>query len=89
MADEEEIEEFIRTFLNGVEEGLGNKYEVKGDIDFEIAVAITKKVGGGFKIFVVDAEGKYSKEKLSKVKFKVKKKPTKEVTKGMYTIEKV
>jgi len=33
-----------------------------------------KNAKGGFKILIADAEGKYSKETISKIKFKYKKK---------------
>lgn len=71
---EETVENYIKKILEDIELGLGEKYKVKGDIDFDISVGKTKEVGGGFKIFVADAKGKYSNKQLSRVKIKVIKK---------------
>ena len=74
MKDEQnEIEEFVKSCIAGIEKGIGKDHYIRGDIDFELAIVKTKDVGGGFKIFVADAKGKYSSEKISKVKFQVRK----------------
>lgn len=68
--ESKDLKDFIRNTLNSIKEGVGDN-RISGDIEFELAVVKTIDAKGGFKIFVADAEGKYSKEKISVVKFKV------------------
>ena len=77
--DEKDIENFIRSVLDGIDNALGkNKYISSDDgVDFNLAVVKTKTGSSGFKIFVAEAEGKYSSETMSTVKFTVKKRPDK------------
>ena len=74
--DSNELKEFIRSTIDSIEQGTqGNtpKYYVNGSIKFEIAVVSTKKVDGGFKLFVANATGKISNEAVSKISFEIKK----------------
>jgi len=71
--NEKLLKEFIRSIINGVEEGLSDDYEVKEYIELELAVVKIKEGGGGLKIFVADAKGKYSKEEVTKIKFRINK----------------
>ena len=70
--DQSELEDFIKNFLNGVRNSIGDKYCIDDAIEFNIAVIKTKSVKGGLKIFVADAKGKYENEKISTVKFKIR-----------------
>ena len=70
--DSEELKNFVSSTINSIEEGLkGKKYRLSGCIEFEVAVVNVKKGEGGLKLFVVDASGKYGKENVSKIKFKI------------------
>jgi len=74
--DSNELKEFIRSTIDSIEQGTQGKnpkYYVNGSIKFEIAVVSTKKVDGGFKLFVVNATGKLSNEAVSKISFEIKK----------------
>lgn len=66
-----ELENFVRAAIEGIEKGLKNGYGLIGDIEFEVAVVKVKEAGARVKLFVVDASGKYEKEKVSIIKFKV------------------
>jgi len=70
--DSEELKNFVSSTIESIEEGLkGKKYRLSGCIEFEVAVVNVKKGEGGLKLFVVDASGKYGKENVSKIKFKI------------------
>lgn len=72
--DSEELKDFVSSTIDNIEEGLkGRKYRLSGSIEFEVAVVNVKKKEGGLKLFVVDASGKFSKEGLSKIKFRIEK----------------
>lgn len=70
--DESEIEEFIKATLQGIKKGIGNeKFLLTEPVKFSLAVTKVKEVGGGFKIHVVDAGGKYKAEEVSKIEFEI------------------
>lgn len=69
--ESKDVEDFIRNTINSIKKGVGEDNRISGDIKFELAIVKTQKVEGKFKIFVVDAEGRYSKEKITVVTFKV------------------
>ena len=69
--ESQELKNFIRSTIENIEKGLKKGYELIGDIEFEVAVVNLKKVGGGLRLLVVDASGKYSKEAVTKIKFRV------------------
>jgi hypothetical protein len=70
----EELRSYVNSTIESIEEGLkGKKYRLSGCIEFEIAVVNVKKGEGGLRLFVVDASGKYEKENVSKIRFKVQK----------------
>lgn len=70
--DTSELTSFVRETIESIENGMKKtNYMLKGDITFELAVANTKQVGGGFKLLIADIGGKYENEKLSKMKFAV------------------
>lgn len=47
------------------------KCGVSGTIKFEVAVAKSKKAETGFKVFVADASGNYTKDNTSKISFEI------------------
>ncbi len=69
--DSKELSDFVRSTIDGIEKGLKKGYELSGDIEFEAAVVNLKRGEGGIKLYVVDASGKYGKEAVSKIKFKI------------------
>jgi hypothetical protein len=72
--ESEELKDFVSSTIESIEQGLKNRdYVLSGDIEFEVAVVNVKKVGGGIKLFVADASGKYGEEDVSKIKFKIRK----------------
>ena len=68
---QEDIKYFIRSFLDGIHDSLEDTHQLNSDIEFELKVIKTKTVQGKFKIIIAEAEGNYSKEKISIVKFKI------------------
>ena len=68
----EDLKEIVSTTIDSVKEGMkGRKTGVIGPIEFELAVIKSKGAKGGFRFFLADASGKYSKESISKIKFSV------------------
>lgn len=68
----EELRSYVNSTIESIEEGLkGKKYRLSGCVEFEIAVVTVKKGEGGLRLFVVDASGKYEKENVSKIRFKI------------------
>lgn len=67
-----ELETLVRETIEKIKRGTeGTGYTQMGDIEFELAIVKVSDKGGGLNIHVLDASGKYSKEELSKIKFKV------------------
>lgn len=76
--DSEELKELVSSTITSIEEGMkdkSQKYLIDGSIEFEVAVVTLKKGEGGIKIYVVNAGAEYSKEDITKIKFKIKEKP--------------
>lgn len=72
--ESKELKDFVSSTIDSVEKGLeGKKYRLSGSIEFEVAVVNVKKGEGGVKLFVVDASGKFGKENITKIKFKIEK----------------
>jgi len=69
--DSDELKDFVRSTIESIEKGLKKGYGLVGDIEFEVAVVNVEKAEGGIKLFVVNASGKYGKEAVSKIKFKI------------------
>jgi len=69
-----ELKQFVQATLNDIKEGVGSEFYIDGAIKFEVAVVKVKEGSGGFRIYVVNAGGKYNKEEISKISFKVRKK---------------
>lgn len=70
--DEKEIAEFIRAALQGIRAGTSAQNVIITEpIKFNLAVTKIKEGGGGVKIHVVDAGGKYKAEELTRIEFEV------------------
>jgi hypothetical protein len=73
--EERELQEYVSSALKSIKNGVNDNkdnFRLEDDIEFELAIVNTKSAGGGFKIIVANAEGKIEKEKISKIKFKIK-----------------
>ena len=71
MEKSEELEKFVRSTIESIKKGTPDGFTIRGPVEFELAVVKIKEATGGFKLFVVDASGKYDKEALSRIKFKI------------------
>ncbi len=49
----------------------GESFVIVQPIKFDIAVTETKEAGGGLKIHVVNAGGKYKAEEITKIQFEI------------------
>jgi len=68
----EDLKEIVATTIDSIKEGIkGRECGVLGAIEFEIAVLKSKEGKAGFRFFIADASGNYSKESVSKIKFGV------------------
>jgi len=76
LAENKELENFVRSacvaILRGVTEGL----EIKYPIEFEVAVVIRKGADGIFKLVVVNELKNHDKQEISRINFKIGKKET-------------
>lgn len=70
--DEKEISEFIKAAIQGIRNGIsGQNVMLIEPIKFNLAVTKIKEGGGGVKIHVVDAGGKYKTEEITRMEFEV------------------
>ena len=68
----EDLKDLVSTTIESIKEGIkGKGCSLIETIDFEVSVIKSSEAKGGFKFFVADASGNYSKESISKIKFKV------------------
>ena len=68
----EDLKEIVSSTLSSISEGLKDKNcQLLGEIEFELAIIKKGDMKGGLKFIIADASGKYSKESVSRVKFKV------------------
>ena len=68
----EDLKELVSKTIESIKEGMkGKGCALIETIDFEVSVIKSSEAKGGFKFFVADASGNYSKESISKIKFKV------------------
>lgn len=68
----EDLKELASSTIESIKEGMkGKGCSLIETIDFEVSVIKSSEAKGGFKFFVADASGNYSKESVSKIKFKV------------------
>jgi len=70
--DSKELQEYIKSSILAVQTGVeGTNFKIVKPIEFNLAVTNTSEGSGGFKIYVVKAEGKLSSEEISHIKFEV------------------
>jgi hypothetical protein len=74
VIDSQELTEHIKAVIKAVdaatkEAGSPHYNKVPDKIAFKLAIVNAKKAEGGIKLWVVNAEGKYEKEEISKIEF--------------------
>jgi len=71
----DEVRDFVKAFIVGIEEGIkegkDNKYFLKDEIEFDLSIVKTKSAKGGARILIADIEGEYDNQKISRVKFTI------------------
>jgi hypothetical protein len=68
----EDLKELVSTTIESVREGMKDKKcGAAGTIKFEVAIIKSKEAKTGFKFFIANASGNYSKESISKISFEV------------------
>ena len=73
--ESEDLKDLVSSTIDSIEKGMkGKEYRLSGSIEFEVAVVSFRKGKGGIKLLVADASGKFGKENISKIKFKINKK---------------
>ncbi|MFA5365672.1 MAG: hypothetical protein WC325_10880 [Candidatus Bathyarchaeia archaeon] len=66
------MRDLVTSTINSIKEGLKEeKCGVSGTIKFEVSVAKSKEAKTGFKVFVADASGNYTKDNTSKISFEI------------------
>ena len=73
--ESKELKDLVKSTIEGIEKGLKKGYSLQGDIEFDVAVVNVKRAEGGLKLLVVGVSGKYDKENISKIRFKVSQVP--------------
>jgi len=71
MGKHNEIEEFIRKTFEGISAGEEDRFKLMSNVEFELSVIVNKSGKGGLDLAIVGAGGEYSKESVSKIKFKM------------------
>jgi hypothetical protein len=71
LTENKELEEFVRSACISLQKGVTEGLEIIFPIEFEIAVVSQKNAGAGLKLIVAYASGKYAKEEMNKIKFKI------------------
>ena len=71
MAESKELEDFVRSACIGIQKGITEDLEIKFPIEFEVSVVIQKGVDGVLKLLIVNASDNYTKQKISRIKFKI------------------
>jgi len=70
--NQEELESLVRGTIESLKKGTESSgFHILNPIEFELAVVRITDKGGDVKLRVVEAGGKYSKEEVSKIKFKL------------------
>ncbi|HWO07686.1 MAG TPA: trypco2 family protein [Candidatus Paceibacterota bacterium] len=67
------LKDYIDSVLDDIDDALKTRkgYAVRGPIKFSLSVVNTKSGGGGLKVYVVGAEGKYQSEEISRIEFSI------------------
>jgi hypothetical protein len=68
----EDLKNIVSTTIESIKEGLKEeKCGVSGTLKFEVTVAKSTNAQTGFKVFVADASGNYTKDNTSKISFEI------------------
>jgi len=72
--ESKELEEFLSSSLSAIKKGAegSGDFRIAEPVEFDLAVINTKEAGGGLKIYIAKAEGKFKSEEISHIKIKVK-----------------
>jgi len=76
LAENKELEDFVRSACVAIQMGVTEGLEIKYPIEFEVAVVIKKGANGRFKLIVVNESKSQCKEEISRINFKIGKKET-------------
>ncbi len=75
----------VRQALDQIEKSAPKDSKLQvNEVEFEISVIVRTEVGGGFKLYVVTADGKYSSEQIQRFKYKLGPMPGKRLRAGKY-----
>ena len=77
MIESQELSEYVKAVITAIdtatkEAASPNYKKAPATIAFKVATVNTTKAGGGFKLWVVNAEGKYAKEEINRLEFEYK-----------------
>ena len=72
----ENLKDYVKSITTAINDGIPKGFYLQGEIEIELVVVSSKDVGGKLSILVAEAGGKYQKEELSKIKFKIGKSST-------------
>ncbi len=75
-ADKSELYSFIEKSLEDIFHAAEQSRSEVGPVEFSLAVTEIKEAGGGIKLIVADATGKYQRQKITTLRFTIR--PTKD-----------
>lgn len=69
--DSDELTEYVSSVLKGIQasENANVDFSLTSGVTFDLSVIHKKEAGGGIKILIADAEGKYEKQVVSRITF--------------------
>lgn len=67
------LKEYIDSVIDDIEDALKTRkgYALRGVIKFSLSIVNSKSGGGGLKVYVVGAEGKFKSEEISRIEFSI------------------
>jgi hypothetical protein len=71
LTESKELEDFVCSACTSTQKGVTERLEIKFPIEFEVAVVIQRENDGMFRLLVVNDSGEYSKQEISKIRFKI------------------
>lgn len=77
--DSEELTNYVASVLEGIHSSKNpvlKDYSVSQGVSFDLKVVHKKEAGGGLKILIANAEGKYEQEVVSRITFTMQNKET-------------
>ena len=75
MSDIQNLDVFVKNLVTQINDGIPDTHYLKGEIEVELSIVSTKEMGGKLNIMIAEAGGKYQREELSKIKFKIGTRP--------------